>query len=94
MKIRKMNLMASNDMKGFTDLIAKHAVLSLGIISLICCFHDKFESIIIPRKFYIFWNNTSDCEKVTISYKGKWARIFNHFSGRILYSFSHSCQQC
>jgi len=41
-------------MKGFTDLIAKHALLSFGIMSSICCFYDKFESIIIPRNF-IYW---------------------------------------
>jgi len=41
-------------MKGFIDLIAKHALLILSIKSSICCFYDKFESIIIPRNF-IFW---------------------------------------
>jgi len=41
-------------LKGFIGLIAKHALWSLGIISSICCFHDKFELIIIPRNF-IFW---------------------------------------
>ena len=40
-------------MKGFIDLIAKHAFSGLGIISSTCCFHDKFGSIIIPRNFYI-----------------------------------------
>jgi len=30
-------------MKGFIDLIAKHALLSLGIMSSICCLHDKFK---------------------------------------------------
>jgi len=41
-------------MKGFIDLTAKHALLSLGILSSISCFRDKFESIIVPRNF-IFW---------------------------------------
>jgi len=38
-------------MKSFIDLFAKHALLSLGIMSSICCFHDKLEPIIIPRNF-------------------------------------------
>jgi len=45
--------MTSNDIKGFTNLIAKHALLSFVIMLSMCCFHDKFESIIIPRN-YIF----------------------------------------
>jgi hypothetical protein len=46
-----MSLVASTDIKGFIDLIAKQALLSPGVVSSICCFCDRFESIVIPRNF-------------------------------------------
>jgi hypothetical protein len=49
-----MSLTASMDIKGFVDLIAKQALFILVVISLICCFHNRFESNVIPRN-YIFW---------------------------------------
>ena len=41
------------DIKGFIDLIAKQALLSLGVMSSICCFHDRFGSNVIPRNFIV-----------------------------------------
>jgi hypothetical protein len=53
-KVREVNrFKASNAIYGFTCLIAKHALLSLGMMLSICCFHDKVESIICPRNLIV-----------------------------------------
>jgi hypothetical protein len=43
-----------DNVRGFIDLMAKQALLSPGVISSTCYFHDKFESVALPRNLIVW----------------------------------------